>query len=450
MGTYKYCLRCGAKLTAGAKFCYKCGAAQPAMAAPPEEPESAIDVDAIDEAVRAEEASADTAGAHIIYVSEARVGDAHTGNAQNVTSAQSAPKVSAPERTSKSSASERGNKKNTPGTKVVPIIALAVCASVASAVGWKMLGPQRDNSNASVASAPSVQESSAPAASEIGASAPTVSAMADNAQNAAPESGSFIAQYLSAHDPSTITEMTIDCAGSGSVMVYSTYPAYTDYGASVDLEELAPCTSLRTLTIVNASSITMPAQSALPSLQILTIGNSNVSADLAGVENLSGLQRFAANDTTLSDLTNIAKTNIELLMLSHNQVTDLYPLQDMTSLKTFEERGENIWDFRGLKNASSVEIGEKGAGAFNLATTEKDPASRQVQVLVGVLNIRTSPSSATDNNKTGEYALKNGYYYILDEYWDDTSNTTWYKIGASSGTGYWIASKEGDWTKLCE
>ena len=43
MGAYKYCLRCGAKLTVGAKFCYQCGAAQPAFDKP-EEPAQAVSI----------------------------------------------------------------------------------------------------------------------------------------------------------------------------------------------------------------------------------------------------------------------------------------------------------------------------------------------------------------------------------------------------------------------
>lgn len=427
MGAHKYCLRCGAELTQSAKFCYRCGAAQPVFDAP-DEPAQAVSVAPEEKA----ELSADNNTAQ----AESTANDVRF----DAPDAIDLKTVRMPEEVPKP-------KQHSASTVPSVIIALIVVAIGAGA--WFFMAP---HNSAAVSSAPSASaqtvQSAAPTA------LPTEATETVQTPNNAPLPGeSFISAYARTHDASQITELTIDCAGNGSVMPYLTSPALSAQGQPIDFADLAPFTSLRSLTIVNASAVTMPAQPMLPALDTLNISGSNTGANLADVENLAGLQMLTVTATSLSDLSEIAKSqSIQSLTLSGNQVTDLYPLQGMASLQTFAEEGENIWDFRGLKNVASVKIGNAnaGAGPFRLACVERDPGARQVQVLASVLNIRTAPDSHNDSAKTGEHALQNGYYYILDEYWDDADGTTWYKIGSSSGTGYWIAAKEGDWTKLCE
>lgn len=459
MGTYKYCLRCGAKLTAGARFCYQCGAAQPAFDQP-EEPAQAVSI----APAQVESAPVNRTGA----IETVRI-DPDAPDLQNVRMPDAEPSVCEEAQDSAVHAKPAQAQKATvrreqPHTapkaaaKHTPKAASAMIALVTVAIGagaWFFLVPR----NAAVqpiapeaASAlPALQTTVPQESAEPGVALPMNPQESAQTESSAPQPGeSFLSAYARTHDVSRIRDLTIDCAGDGSVIPYNASLEYADRKQAINLNDLAPFTSLQTLTIANASAVTMPSQPIAPALETLEIDNSGVDANLAGISNLTGVKTLTVDHTALSDLSEIASTHIEHLTLSGNQVTDLYPLQKMTSLQNFYESSENIWDFRGLKNVANVRIEGANAGPFRIATVERDPAARQIQVLASVLNIRTSPDDSSKDNKTGEHALQNGYYYILDEYWDDLNNMTWYKIGASSGTGYWIASKEGDWTKLCE
>lgn len=462
MGAYKYCLRCGAKLTAGAKFCYKCGAAQPAFDQP-EEPAQAVSIapaqaesapvnrtDAI-ETVRIDPDAPDLKNVRMSDVAPSMCEDAQD-------SAVHAEPAQAQKATVRREQPHKAQKAPKAAAKRTPKAASAVIALITVAIGagaWFFLVPRstavQPVAPEAASALPALQTAVPQESAEPGVALPMNPTESAQAESSAPQPGeSFLSAYAHTHDVSRIRELTIDCAGDGSVIPYNTPLEYADRKQTLNLNDLASFTSLQTLTIANASAVTMPSQSIAPALETLEISNSSVDANLAGIGNLTGVKTLTVNNTTLSDLSEIASTHIEHLTLSENQVTDLYPLQNMASLQTFYESGENIWDFRGLKNVANVRIEGANAGPFRIATVERDPAARQIQVLASVLNIRTSPDDSSKDNKTGEYALQNGYYYILDEYWDEMDNMTWYKIGASSGTGYWIASKEGDWTKLCE
>lgn len=459
MGAYKYCLRCGAKLTAGAKFCYQCGAAQPAFDKP-EEPTQAVSITP----AQAESAPVN----HTSTIETVRI-DPDAPDLKNVRIPDAEPSVreeaqdsavhAEPAQAQKAQVrSEQPHKAPKVPAKRTPKAASAAIALVTVAIGacaWFFLAPHdtavQPIAPEAASALPALQTTVPQESAEPGVALPMNPTESAQAESSAPQPGeSFLSAYARTHDVSRIRDLTIDCAGDGSVIPYSTSLEYADRKQTLNLNDLAPFTSLQTLTIANASTVTMPSQPIAPALETLEIDNSGVDANLAGIGNLAGVKTLTMNYTALSDLSEIASTHIEHLTLSENQVTDLYPLQNMTSLQTFYESGENIWDFRGLKNVANVRIEGANAGPFRIAAVERDPAARQIQVLASVLNIRTSPDDSSKDNKTGEYALQNGYYYILDEYWDEMSNITWYKIGASSGTGYWIASKEGDWTKLCE
>ena len=445
MGAYKYCLRCGAKLTAGARFCYQCGAAQPAFDKP-EEPAQAVSItpaqaesaqdnraDAI-ETVRIDPDAPDLKNVRMPDAEPSMREEAQDG-AAHAEPAQAQKATVRCEQPHKAHTASKAAAKRTPkaASAVIALITVAIGAGA-----WFFLAPHdtavQPIAPEAASALPALQTAVPQESAEPSVALPMNPQESAQAESSAPQPGeSFLSAYARTHDVSRIRDLTIDCAGDGSVIPYNTSLEYADRKQTLNLNDLAPFTSLQTLTIANASAVTMPSQPIAPALETLTISNSGVDANLAGIGNLE-----------------IASTHIEHLTLSENQVTDLYPLQNMTSLQNFYESGENIWDFRGLKNVANVRIEGANAGPFRIATVERDPAARQIQVLASVLNIRTSPDDSSKDNKTGEYALQNGYYYILDEYWDDTSDMTWYKIGASSGTGYWIASKEGDWTKLCE
>ena len=72
----------------------------------------------------------------------------------------------------------------------------------------------------------------------------------------------------------------------------------------------------------------------------------------------------------------------------------------------------------------------------------RDENARMIKVEVSNLRIRTSPTTASDDNITGDHCEENAYYYILDEHVDN--GITWYKIGNDE----WIGS--GTYTKLYE
>ena len=462
MGAYKYCLRCGAKLTAGARFCYQCGAAQPAFDKP-EEPAQAVSITPA-QAESAQDNRADAIETVRIDpdapdLKNVRMPDAEPGMCEEAQDgAAHAEPAQAQKATVRCEQPHKAHTASKAAAKRTPKAASAVIALITVAIGagaWFFLAPHdtavQPIAPEAASALPALQTAVPQESAEPSVALPMNPQESAQAESSAPQPGeSFLSAYAHTHDVSRIRELTIDCAGDGSVIPYNTSLEYADRKQTLNLNDLAPFTSLQTLTIANASTVTMPSQPIAPALETLTISNSGVDANLAGIGNLAGVKTLTMNHTALSDLSEIASTNIEHLTLSGNQVTDLYPLQNMTSLQSFYESGENIWDFRGLKNVANVRIEGANAGPFRIATVERDPAARQIQVLASVLNIRTSPDDSSKDNKTGEYALQDGYYYILDEYWDEMSNITWYKIGASSGTGYWIASKEGDWTKLCE
>ena len=462
MGAYKYCLRCGAKLTAGARFCYQCGAAQPAFDKP-EEPAQAVSITPA-QAESAQDNRADAIETVRIDpdapdLKNVRMPDAEPGMCEEAQDgAAHAEPAQAQKATVRCEQPHKAHTASKAAAKRTPKAASAVIALITVAIGagaWFFLAPHdtavQPIAPEAASALPALQTAVPQESAEPSVALPMNPQESAQAESSAPQPGeSFLSAYARTHDVSRIRDLTIDCAGDGSVIPYNTSLEYADRKQTLNLNDLAPFTSLQTLTIANASAVTMPSQPIAPALETLTISNSGVDANLAGIGNLAGVKTLTVNHTALSDLSEIASTHIEHLTLSENQVTDLYPLQNMTSLQSFYESGENIRDFRGLKNVANVRIEGANAGPFRIATVERDPAARQIQVLASVLNIRTSPDDSSKDNKTGEYALQNGYYYILDEYWDDTSDMTWYKIGSSSGTGYWIASKEGDWTKLCE
>lgn len=517
MREFKYCAYCGAKIGANAKFCGQCGMPQPSAETAPIEdntvrpvsvsaPDEAhsdanenapseapiqmlLDIDSAeampsaDELMRAAGKHAD-ADANAPRTQSAEPANAEREGAHEAPSQPSVQRAGAqnarvnealPDRSTVKAASTLktrdaradtahmnkpdagADQLNVPKAhKGVPAGAVAVIvagALAAGLLGGRALSHKDSAPNSTVGVTPGAMITGAPIAVET--NAPTAAEQTAVSETEAPAAQlNFVQKYAQSVDPSLITTLTIDCAGDGTFYEESVFPAYADRGQTLDMDDLAQFVNLESLNVCNSSSVIMPSSATLTKLKTLSFNNSSLKDNLSGIQNCAALERLALNDTDLNDLSSIAGTNIQILMLARNGVTNLYPLENMASLQVFEERGENIWDFRGLRNVPYVEIartddGENAFGIDHIGHMERDPAARQVQVLASVLNIRTAPNSTTDATKTGEHAVQGAYYYILDEYWDDATGTTWYKIG-SWGDGYWIAAKEGDWTRLCE
>lgn len=215
----------------------------------------------------------------------------------------------------------------------------------------------------------------------------------------------------------------------------------------IDLAGVEKLKSLNSVEVDHSNAILLNFNRKNTSINLLEIKNSSILNALAGIQNLKGLKTLSISNTDLNSLEYIAKNkNIETLYLPNNQIVDSYAIEE--NIYNYINLYNNmIYDHRGLRKQSNVNIWADGQ-MLELNTilycNWQDLKSRQIHVLVDNLFVRDNHYTGTSAKSLG-YAIP-GYYYILDEWWDNERGTNWYKIGNNA----WICGNEGNWTELRE
>ena len=246
-----------------------------------------------------------------------------------------------------------------------------------------------------------------------------------------------LAHYVGKNNPdpsdySGITSLSVN--GNRISLNMNTMGGNSEKTGSIDLSQLSIFPNLRELYITN-TKIEFPS-GVQDSLTEINISNCTIGDSAAGIENFVNLQKVHITNTDLTDLTKIASLrSLKELDAPNNQITDTYALENCSSLSKAVLYGNNIWDYRGLRNVKTVDIWNNNGSKNNIGSSTQYPSGYQIQVTVSDLRIRTSPNAKSKTNMTGDCVEENYYYYVLDEYWDSTLNTTWYKIG----NDMWIA-----------
>lgn len=234
-------------------------------------------------------------------------------------------------------------------------------------------------------------------------------------------------------DYSKITTLAID--GQSIKINDSSTSTNKEKTGSYDLNVLAKLTRLENLEIANVLDLKFPT-SSFSNIKNLTIKNSNIDQNLNGISNITSLESLAFLNTNLTSLNGLAQLlNLKKLTLDNNGLNDLSALSNL-KLSDVKITNNNIRDYRPLANSN-----------FSLpGSSVRDVNARQIQVLIDDLNARKTPDTSSKDNIIPNGVVKNYYYYILEEKVDDNLGLTWYRIEANK----WIASKEGDWTKIHE
>lgn len=224
----------------------------------------------------------------------------------------------------------------------------------------------------------------------------------------------------------------------------------TDIYATLDIISLSGLerfSELKTIKISNSNPIWLDFEKNNSSINKLEIYENEVVQDLKGIENLSHLMELYISKTNLSSLEKIAMLkNLNVLYAPNNQIYDCYVIEE-NRYEYINLYNNPIHDHRGLRNQTSVNIWSEGEKIENEVISYcnwRDSRSRQIHVLINNLMLRSNHYSE-DWAKSLGYAIP-GYYYILDEWWDNERGANWYKIG----NDMWICSNEGSWTELLE
>ena len=123
------------------------------------------------------------------------------------------------------------------------------------------------------------------------------------------------------------------------------------------LEALASCKSLQTISVSRNQLETLSGLEQALRLTSLK-ADENKIFELNGIENCTLLNTVSIDGNAVADLSVLAKSREKLTYLSFrdNQVTDLSPLTDMSSLKKLKFDRNYVEDLSPLKTATALEL----------------------------------------------------------------------------------------------
>lgn len=215
----------------------------------------------------------------------------------------------------------------------------------------------------------------------------------------------------------------------------------------IDLAGIEKFNHLKDIKISQSKPVNLNFSRSNSSISNLEIREGEIINNLDGIQNLKGLIKLSISFTNLSALDNIAKNKkIQTLYLPNNQIIDCYAIENI-EYDYINLYNNMIYDHRGLRKQIKLNIWSEGAEldiGNILYCNWQDLKSRQIQVLINNLNVRSNHYTGAKANSLG-YAVP-GFYYILDEWWDKEKGDNWYKIGNDA----WICGNEGNWTSLKE
>ena len=123
------------------------------------------------------------------------------------------------------------------------------------------------------------------------------------------------------------------------------------------LEALASCKSLQTISVSRNQLETLSGLEQ--ALRLISLkADENKIFELNGIENCTLLNTVSIDGNAVADLSVLAKSREKLTYLSFrdNQVTDLSPLTDMSSLKKLKFDRNYVEDLSPLKTATALEL----------------------------------------------------------------------------------------------
>ena len=123
------------------------------------------------------------------------------------------------------------------------------------------------------------------------------------------------------------------------------------------LEALASCKSLQTISVSRNQLETLSGLEQ--ALRLISLkADENKIFELNGIENCTLLSTVSIDGNAVADLSVLAKSREKLTYLSFrdNQVTDLSPLTDMSSLKKLKFDRNYVEDLSPLKTATALEL----------------------------------------------------------------------------------------------
>ncbi len=138
-------------------------------------------------------------------------------------------------------------------------------------------------------------------------------------------------------------------------------------GSSPDLEQLAPLTGLKRLSLRYREIESLMPLAGMTSLAELDVGGNNIK-DLNPLIGLTGLQLLRANGNRIADLWPLAHlTRLETLDLGRNQVRDLRPLAGLVQLQTLRLDGNGLTELQLVSGQKSlVELGLAGNAVVDI------------------------------------------------------------------------------------
>ena len=132
-------------------------------------------------------------------------------------------------------------------------------------------------------------------------------------------------------------------------------------GTSADLEQLAPLTGLKRLSLRHSGFESLVPLAGMTSLAELDVGDNRIE-DLHPLAGLTGLQALRANGNRIADVRPLSHlARLEVLDLGRNRIRDLYPLAGLVQLRTLRLDGNGLTALHSLSGLNNlVELGLAG------------------------------------------------------------------------------------------
>lgn len=250
-----------------------------------------------------------------------------------------------------------------------------------------------------------------------------------------------IKAYLSenGNDVTKVESLYID--GENILINNSLQPTSGEKVGSYDLNDLKDYPNLKKIIVNNVNSLVF-AKTDINAVEELELLNSIADPSLDGIQNFTNLKSLKVVNSSFASVDNIAKlSKLEFLTLDGNGLNTIGGLEKLSNLKNAAISNNNISDYSPIERLNP-QNNSKPSTKPNTISDNID--GKKVEILISDLRVRTSPSIQSDNNiiENDKTVLKGAILPVYEE--KQAEGFTWYRIGDHK----WIASKEGEWTKI--
>ena len=128
----------------------------------------------------------------------------------------------------------------------------------------------------------------------------------------------------------------------------------TSLGVTIDQVTKESILNLRILQGERLGIVNLTGLEYAKKLDSIFLSNNQIS-DISPLQNLTSLQTLSLNNNQISDISPLQNlTSLMFLQLFHNQISDISPLQNLTSLKNLNLEDNQISDVSPLQNLTSL------------------------------------------------------------------------------------------------